>query len=105
MDKKHTINSIADRIKSEYRKHKDLDWSYIAACKIYNSFIMKEDNDKDKISNEDLLFRLQEEGESYAIKHYYGRDIECEDKTSQLFWRDAYDALVKLEEHLENKVK
>lgn len=47
MDKKHIINSIADRIKSEYKKHKDLDWTYIAACKIYNSLIMKENNNTD----------------------------------------------------------
>ena len=30
----HLVNSIKKRIDDEYRKHKDLDWSRIAAIKI-----------------------------------------------------------------------
>ena len=34
---KETITSIKNRIDSEYRKHKELDWSLLAAQKIYNN--------------------------------------------------------------------
>ena len=37
MTKEETIDLIENRIKSEYRKHGDLDWSRIAACKIYDN--------------------------------------------------------------------
>jgi len=35
------INSIRDRIKSEYVKHGDLDWADIAAIKIYSMYDIK----------------------------------------------------------------
>ncbi|GAG50797.1 unnamed protein product [marine sediment metagenome] len=34
-NKNKTIEIIEDRIKREYRKHKDIEWEHIAACKIY----------------------------------------------------------------------
>lgn len=37
-EKDHIVNIIKNRIKSEYKKHPDLDWQQIAAIKIY-SFI------------------------------------------------------------------
>ena len=38
--KKETIvNEIAQRIKDEHRKHKQIDWAMIAAKKIYSSYI------------------------------------------------------------------
>lgn len=33
------ISAIAQRIRDEHRKHPDIDWEYIAASKIYQSFI------------------------------------------------------------------
>ncbi len=39
MDKDLWIMSIENRIKSEYRKHKDLEWEKIAASKIYADII------------------------------------------------------------------
>ena len=44
------INSIRDRIKSEYAKHNDLDWADIAAIKIYSMYDIKP---KSKKVNED----------------------------------------------------
>lgn len=46
-----TIKLIKERIKSEHRKHKDIDWEEIAARKIYSSL-------KKNINGEDLLFEL-----------------------------------------------
>ena len=37
MTKDQIIDLIDERIKSEYREHPDLDWSRIAAIKIYES--------------------------------------------------------------------
>jgi len=37
MEKENIIKLIQERINSEYAKHKDLDWSLIAAKKIYNN--------------------------------------------------------------------
>lgn len=53
---------------------------------------------------EDLKYRLEEEGESYALLHYYGRHPEkhlpdLPQETLEL-WRAAYDALVSLSEHM-----
>ena len=30
----------------------------------------------DKLKYEDLQYRLEAEGEGYALKHYYGRNID-----------------------------
>ena len=38
MEKEKIIETIKLRIKSEYSKHKTIDWEEIAAHKIYNSF-------------------------------------------------------------------
>lgn len=37
MTREEIIDLIDNRIKSEYKKHGDLDWSMIAAHKIYSS--------------------------------------------------------------------
>ena len=37
MTREEIINLIESRIKSEYKKHGDLDWAGIAARKIYSS--------------------------------------------------------------------
>ena len=37
MEKIEIINLMAERIESEHRKHKELDWSKIVAHKIYNT--------------------------------------------------------------------
>lgn len=39
MTKEEIIQGIKDRIESEFRKHKDLDWAEIAARKIFGGFI------------------------------------------------------------------
>jgi hypothetical protein len=36
--KQRIIEGIADRIRSEFRKHEGLDWALIAAKKIYSSY-------------------------------------------------------------------
>jgi hypothetical protein len=41
MSKEDIIKTIAERIKSEYSKHKELDWAEIAAIKIYSTFNIK----------------------------------------------------------------
>lgn len=51
MNKENTIKLITERIKSEHKKHKDIDWEEIAAHKIYSSL-------KKNINGEDLLFEL-----------------------------------------------
>lgn len=35
------VSKIKQRIESEYRKHPDLDWAFLAAVKIYGSFVEK----------------------------------------------------------------
>jgi hypothetical protein len=37
MEKEKIINIIESRIKSEHKKHKDLDWAKIASYKIYKT--------------------------------------------------------------------
>ena len=41
MSKEEIIKTITERIKSEYSKHKKLDWAEIAALKIYLTFDIK----------------------------------------------------------------
>lgn len=59
----------------------------------------------EKITNEDLKYRLKVEGEGYALKHYYGRDIQCEDKKSEILWKKAYDSLINLENYLNESIE
>lgn len=39
LNKEQFIKALKERIESEHRKHPDLDWSEIAARKIYKGFI------------------------------------------------------------------
>ena len=41
MSKEEIIENIVQRIKDEYKKHKELDWAKIAAHKIYSTFDIK----------------------------------------------------------------
>jgi len=55
------------------------------------------------ITYEDLRYRLQKEGEGYALKHYYGPNIDHEDKKVVRLWKEAHDKLVELEKYVEEK--
>jgi len=59
---------------------------------------------KDKVSNKNLSWSLKNEGESYAILHYYGKTFEAEDLEAKKLWDEAYDSLVKLKEYLKQNV-
>lgn len=51
----------------------------------------------------DLYYRLQEEGEGYALKHYYGSNIEHPDEKVVRLWKETHDKLVELEKYLIEK--
>jgi len=53
----------------------------------------------------DLKYRLENEGEGYALKHYYGPNIEHEDEKVVRLWRDAHDKLIELEKYLADKIE
>ena len=55
------------------------------------------------ITYEDLRYRLQNEGEGYALKHYYGPNIDHEDEKVVRLWKEAHDKLVELEKYIEDK--
>lgn len=59
----------------------------------------------DEITYEELLYRLENEGEGYALKHYYGPDIEHKDEKVVKLWRDAHDKLLELEKYLQQKIE
>jgi len=53
-----------------------------------------------KVTPHDLAYRIEEEGLSYAVQHYYGREVECEaDPAFEALWKAAYDAIVALDKH------
>jgi hypothetical protein len=52
----------------------------------------------------DLYYRLQEEGEGYALKHYYGPDIKHSDEKVVKLWKETHDKLVELENYLISKM-
>ena len=55
------------------------------------------------ITYEDLRNRLQNEGEGYVLKHYYGPNIDHEDEKVVRLWKEAHDKLVELEKYIEDK--
>jgi len=55
------------------------------------------------ITYEDLRYRLQNEGEGYDLKHYYGPNIDHEDEKVVRLWKEAHDKLVELEKYVEEK--
>lgn len=60
---------------------------------------------EEELEYEDLQYRLEAEGEGYALKHYYGRDIKHSDKKVVKLWAEAYDKLIELEKYIDKKVK
>ena len=56
------------------------------------------------ITYKDLRYRLDNEGEGYALKHYYGPDIDHEDEKVVRLCKDAHDKLIELEEYLQEKI-
>ena len=59
----------------------------------------------DKLEYWQLKYRLDNEGEGYALKHYYGRDIDHEDAHVVKLWAEAHDKLVELESYIKDKVR
>ncbi len=55
------------------------------------------------ITYEDLRYRLESEGEGYALKHYFGPDIEHEDEEVVRLWKEAHDKLIELEDYVNKK--
>jgi hypothetical protein len=49
MEENDIIAAIEERIKSEYNKHRDLDWAKIAAKKIYYSYVNKKIKEDKKL--------------------------------------------------------
>ncbi len=60
----------------------------------------------DKLSNEDLLNRIENEGIGYAIQHYYGKleEERALDEIAGRLWNNAYDSLKLLQDYLEKDV-
>jgi len=56
------------------------------------------------ITYEDLSYRLRNEGEGYALKHYYGPNIDHKDEKVVRLWKEAHDKLIELEEYLQGKI-
>jgi hypothetical protein len=77
--------------------------------KIYFNTIILLSNIKIKmpryfVKTEDLVYRLENEGESYALLNYYGK-VRSNDKVAEKLWNKAYDSLIKLKMHLYPKNK
>ena len=53
----------------------------------------------------DLRIRLDQEGEGYALKSYYGRNIKHKDKEVVRLWAEAHDKLLELENYIDKKIK
>jgi len=62
-----------------------------------------EKNEKEltPLTAEQLVRRIDNEGLSYAVTSYYGRDIQCtDDEKLDALWKAAYDAIDALEQHV-----
>lgn len=59
---------------------------------------------KNEVTYEDLSYRLRNEGEGYALKHYYGPNIDHKDEKVVRLWKEAHDKLIELEEYLQEKI-
>lgn len=70
------ITAIAERIKAEHRKHPDIDWEYIAASKIYQSFIDDVANIEHKCDNTDTLFDTTNKNEDTVSNIIHNSDSE-----------------------------
>jgi hypothetical protein len=65
---------------------------------------MKKKKMMSDITYEDLSYRLRNEGEGYALKHYYGPNIDHKDEKVVRLWKEAHDKLIELEEYLQGKI-
>lgn len=54
---------------------------------------------KDIITPEDMVNRIENEGIAYAILTFYGK-VKSNDKKAEELWNSAYDALSNLEKYL-----
>lgn len=53
-----------------------------------------------RVTAEQLAARIDNEGLSYAVTSYYGRNIQCtDDPVMDALWKAAYDAIDALEKH------
>ena len=52
---------------------------------------------KNETTYEDLSYRLRNEGEGYALKHYYGPNIDHKDEKVVRLWKEAHYKLIELE--------
>lgn len=53
------------------------------------------------LTAEDLVKRIENEGLSYAVTSYYGRNIKCtDDPEMERLWKAAFDAIDALEKHV-----
>ncbi len=53
------------------------------------------------VTAEQLVGKIDNEGLSYAVVHYYGRNIKCtDDPKFETLWKTAYDAIEALEVHV-----
>ena len=57
------------------------------------------------VTYEDLKYRLDNEGHGYALKHYYGPNIEHDDVKIVKLWKETHDKIVELEKYLDEKIK
>ena len=59
-------------------------------------------NKPTKVTSVDLAHRVDNEGLSYAVQHYYGENIECVDSPKmEELWKNAYRAIVDLDNELD----
>ena len=70
MTKEEIVALIESRIKSEYRKHKTIDWEKIAALKIYSNLY--------SINNELNCPYCSKKMKSVILKHYRCKDCNAD---------------------------
>ncbi len=47
-----------------------------------------------------VLFKFENEGTGYAIRQYYGRELDSGDKLLDQLWATAYDAIGAAEDRI-----
>lgn len=57
-----------------------------------------------KIEYEDLRYRIEEDA-GYALKYYFGRDLDHKDEELVRLWHEAHDKLLELEKYINKKAK
>jgi len=81
----------------------DEEWDYYSGLPNPSWYEMKNKTMSDT-TYEDLSYRLRNEGEGYALKHYYGPNIDHKDEKVVRLWKEAHDKLIELEEYLQEKI-